>query len=88
MPEQEPYDNAFKDQWEMFLRRNVLDEPFPWTLLQGAKGVLLAEPGLESWAKRAWLLQKEARLHLAQIAVEVLGEIAPERRKDLCLLIF
>jgi predicted dehydrogenase len=55
VPEQEPYDNAFKVQWEMFLRHIVLDEPFPWTLLQGAKGVQLADLGLESWAKRAWV---------------------------------
>ena len=55
VPEQETYDNAFKVQWEMFLRHIVLDEPFPWTLLQGAKGVQLAELGLESWAKRAWV---------------------------------
>ena len=55
VPEQEPYDNAFKVQWEMFLRHAALDEPFPWTLLQGAKGVQLAELGLESWAKRSWV---------------------------------
>jgi predicted dehydrogenase len=55
VPDQEPYDNAFKVQWEMFLRHIVLDEPFPWTLLQGAKGVQLAELGLESWEKRRWL---------------------------------
>ena len=55
VPEQETYDNAFKVQWEMFLRHIVLDEPFPWTLLQGAKGVQLAELGLDSWAKRAWV---------------------------------
>jgi hypothetical protein len=30
-------------------------EPFRWTLLEGAKGVQLAELGLESWAKRAWV---------------------------------
>ncbi|MDX2079475.1 MAG: Gfo/Idh/MocA family oxidoreductase [Terrimicrobiaceae bacterium] len=55
VPDQEAYDNAFKVQWELFLRHVVLDDPFPWTLLQGAKGVQLAELGLESWAKRAWL---------------------------------
>ena len=55
VPEQESYDNAFKVQWEMFLRHVVLDEPFPWTLLQGAKGVQLAELGIESWAKRSWV---------------------------------
>ena len=48
-------ENAFKAQWELFLRHVVLDEPFPWTLLEGAKGVQLAEKGLESWSKRAWV---------------------------------
>ncbi len=55
VPEQEPFDNAFKAQWELFLKHVVLDEPFPWNLLEGAKGVQLAEKGLESWAKRAWV---------------------------------
>jgi len=49
------YENAFKAQWELFLRHVVKDEPFPWTLLEGAKGVQLAEKGLESWRKRAWV---------------------------------
>jgi len=55
VPEQEPFDNAFKAQWELFLKHVVLNEPFPWNLLEGAKGVQLAEKGLESWAKRAWV---------------------------------
>ncbi|MFC2125250.1 Gfo/Idh/MocA family protein [Bacteroidota bacterium] len=49
------YDNAFKAQWELFLKHVVKDEPFPWTLLEGAKGVQLAEKGLESWDKRSWI---------------------------------
>ena len=53
MPEQEDYDNAFKAQWELFLRHVVTDEPFPWDLLEGAKGVQLAEKATESWKKRA-----------------------------------
>ena len=55
VPEQEIYDNAFKVQWELFLRHVVLDEPFRWTLLEGAKGVQLAELGLKSWEERKWL---------------------------------
>lgn len=55
VPEQEPYDNAFKVQWEMFLKHIVKDEPFPWDLKEGAKGVQLAEKGLESWEKRCWV---------------------------------
>ena len=30
VPEQETYDNAFKVQWELFLRHVIKDEPFPW----------------------------------------------------------
>jgi len=55
VPEQENYENAFKVQWELFLKHVVKDEPFPWDLLEGAKGVQLAEKGLESWSKRCWL---------------------------------
>jgi predicted dehydrogenase len=55
VPEQEVFDNAFKAQWELFLKHVVIDTPFPWDLREGAKGVQLAEKGLESWAKRAWV---------------------------------
>ncbi len=55
MPNACEYDNAFKIQWEMFLRHVVLDEPFRWSLLEGAKGVQLAELGLESWKERKWV---------------------------------
>jgi predicted dehydrogenase len=53
------YDNAFKAQWELFLRHVALGEPFPWTLKEGAKGVQLAEKGRESWRKRAWVQMEE-----------------------------
>lgn len=55
VPDHAPYENAFKVQWEMFLRYVVADEAFPYDLLEGAKGVQLAELGLESWRKRAWI---------------------------------
>ncbi len=55
VPEQEAYDNAFKVEWELFLKHVVADEPFRWNLLQGAKGVQLAEKGIESWEKRTWV---------------------------------
>jgi predicted dehydrogenase len=55
VPDQRQYDNAFKTQWELFLRHVALNEPFRWTLLEGAKGVQLAEKGLESAAKRCWV---------------------------------
>src|SRR5258706_13812662 len=37
------YDNAFKVEWELFLRHVVDGGPFRWNLLEGAKGVQLAE---------------------------------------------
>jgi predicted dehydrogenase len=55
VPHNQDYENAFKVQWELFLRHLVLDEPFRWSLLEGAKGVQLAELGLESWSKRSWV---------------------------------
>jgi predicted dehydrogenase len=55
VPEQDTFDNAFKRQWEMFLRHIVKDEPFRWDLREAAKGVQLAEKGLESWQKRCWV---------------------------------
>lgn len=55
VPEQEFCDNAFKAQWELFLKHVVVGTPFPWSLLEGAKGVQLAEKGIESWSQRKWV---------------------------------
>ena len=49
------YDNAFKVQWEAFLRHVAGEGPFRWGLLEGAKGVQLAELGLRSWKQKRWL---------------------------------
>ena len=55
VPDQEAYDNAFKVQWELFLKHVVKNDPFPWDMREGAKGVQLAEAGLQSWAQRSWV---------------------------------
>ncbi len=55
MPSNRVYENAFKVQWEMFLRHAVTGSPFRWGLLEGAKGVQLAELGYKSWSQRRWL---------------------------------
>jgi predicted dehydrogenase len=47
--------NAFRAEWEQFLRHVAGNEPFPWDLLAGARGVQLAELGLESWRTRRWV---------------------------------
>jgi hypothetical protein len=48
VPDNAEFGNAFRVQWELFLRHVVLDEPWPWDLLAGARGVQLAELGLRS----------------------------------------
>jgi predicted dehydrogenase len=55
MPSNRSYDNAFKAQWELFLAHVVAGAPFRWTLLEGAKGVQLAELGQRSWVERRWV---------------------------------
>jgi predicted dehydrogenase len=55
VPDQMVFENAFKRQWELFLLHVVKNEPFPWDFHEGAKGVQLAEKGLESWQKRCWV---------------------------------
>ncbi|MFT2019727.1 Gfo/Idh/MocA family protein [Streptomyces sp. 796.1] len=51
VPDNEEFDNGFKAQWELFLRHVVLDEPWRFDLLAGARGVQLAELGLRSSAE-------------------------------------
>ena len=51
----ENYDNAFKVQWELFLKHVAGEGKFRWNLLEAAKGVQLAELGLKSWRQRKWL---------------------------------
>ena len=55
MPANRVFENAFKAEWELFLRHVVDGGPFRWNLLEGAKGVQLAELGLRSWAERRML---------------------------------
>jgi predicted dehydrogenase len=55
VPDQENFENAFKAEWELFLKHVVINEPFPWNLKEGAKGVQLAEKGIESWLTKKWV---------------------------------
>jgi predicted dehydrogenase len=55
LPNNRTYDNAFKVEWELFIRHLFDDSPFPWDLKEGAKGVQLAELGHRSWAERRWV---------------------------------
>jgi len=51
IPDNEVFDNGFKVQWEQFIRHVVDNEPNPYDLLSGARGVRLAEMGLQSSAE-------------------------------------
>jgi predicted dehydrogenase len=62
VPAPAEYDNAFKAQWELYLRHVVNDEPFPWDFLAGARGIQLAELGLRSWHERRVLDVPELEL--------------------------
>lgn len=55
IPDQLNFDNAFKIQWEMFLKHVVIDTPFKWTLREGAKGVQLAELSIKSHVEGRWI---------------------------------
>ncbi|ACZ42021.1 oxidoreductase domain protein [Thermobaculum terrenum ATCC BAA-798] len=55
LPDRAKPDNAFRLQWEMFIKHVVADTPFPWDLLEGAKGVQLAELAMLSWRERRWI---------------------------------
>ncbi|OWJ66491.1 Gfo/Idh/MocA family protein [Inquilinus limosus] len=55
VPDNTVYDNGFKAQWEDFIRHVVAGTPWKFTLWEGAKGVQLAEAGLQSWAERRWV---------------------------------
>jgi predicted dehydrogenase len=55
VPDSTTYDNGFKVEWEMFIRHLYEGAAFKWTLVEGAKGVQLAEAGLQSWKERRWI---------------------------------
>jgi predicted dehydrogenase len=55
VPDNRVFENAFKAEWELFLKHVAAGEPFSWNLLEGAKGVQLADLALRSWRERRWL---------------------------------
>ena len=48
VPDNEPFDNGFRVQWERFLRHVYADEPFAWDFAAAARGVQLAELGMRA----------------------------------------
>jgi predicted dehydrogenase len=60
--EDEQFDNAFKVQWELFLRHVAGGVEFPWNFLEAARGVQLAELAERSSRERRWLDVSELTL--------------------------
>jgi predicted dehydrogenase len=50
VPDNDVFENGFKTQWEQFLLHVIEDAPHSYDFTAGARGVLLAEAGLESSA--------------------------------------
>ncbi|MCU1542722.1 MAG: oxidoreductase [Microbacteriaceae bacterium] len=48
VPDNDDFENGFKTQWEQFLLHVIEDAPHVYDFTAGARGVLLAEAGLES----------------------------------------
>jgi predicted dehydrogenase len=55
VPDNQAYENGFKAEWEMFIRHMYDNAPFKWNLVEGAKGVQIAELALKSWKERRWI---------------------------------
>lgn len=56
VPDNQVHPNGFRAQWELFLRYLAGEtESFPWNLEAGARGVQLAQAGLQSWRERRWI---------------------------------
>jgi predicted dehydrogenase len=55
VPDEGAYENAFKAEWELFIRHVCEGGPFRWTLVEGAKGLQLVDSALKSWKRRRWV---------------------------------
>ena len=62
LPDVEPFRNSYRAGWELFLRHVVEGTPFPSPLLEGAKGVQLAEACHQSNRERRWIELPELTL--------------------------
>ncbi len=49
------WENAFRVQWEMFLRHVVNNEEWKYGLLEGTKGLQLTGAAKQSWKERRWI---------------------------------
>ncbi|WP_424005197.1 Gfo/Idh/MocA family protein (plasmid) [Haloarcula salina] len=62
VPNNREFENAFKQQWEQFVRHVVADEPFPWDFTEGARGVQLTETSYRSAEEQCRVLVDEVEI--------------------------
>jgi len=62
VPDSLNYENGFKEQWTSFISHVVEDSPFPWDLLQAARGMQLVDLALRSWRDGCWVSVEELEL--------------------------
>jgi len=62
VPDSHRYENGFKEQWTSFISHVVEDSPFPWDLLQAARGMQLVDLALRSWRDGCWVRVEELEL--------------------------
>jgi predicted dehydrogenase len=62
VPDNREFDNAFRQEWEQFIRHVVADEPFPYDFIEGAKGVQLSKLSHRSW-------QEGRRVEVPEISI-------------------
>ena len=55
VPDTQVFGNGFRLQWEDFIRHVMADTPWGHDLVEGAKGVQLAELAMQSSAERRWV---------------------------------
>jgi predicted dehydrogenase len=55
VPDNQEFENAFQVQWEMFLKHVELGTPYVHDLVEGAKGVQLADLAMTSWREGRWM---------------------------------
>ena len=87
LPDNDVFENGFKTQWEQFIRHVVEDAPHEYDFLAGARGVLLAEAGLESsrTGRRIDLAPlDESALVSAEPEEAAVTDAAPDAASDHC----
>ncbi|WP_375460122.1 Gfo/Idh/MocA family protein [uncultured Enterovirga sp.] len=55
VPLAQTYTGSYRAGWELFIRHVLEDAPFPYSLMEGAKGVQLAELAYRSNRERRWI---------------------------------